>query len=497
MKKDYIIVLKEKITKQQLDDLIKKNAIRLKLSTFKNLKRHYRVSFDDWRRDNILSNEIVLAVEESNTIITLMANQLISIDEKGQGGNWGLTRLNHRNNWDEMEKWYPNEGTYSYTKTGSSVDVYVIDSGINASHSDFNDNNFEIIYDYFNNKKDPMYGIDTHGHGTHVSSIIAGNKYGVAKQANIIVARAFEQTSTTLDALISNIDACIGHHLNKKHNRINRPSIMNLSLGGPLKIVEEYAINDCINAGIVCIAAAGNEGKAISRSDTDNKQPMYVGSIDIQDYISSFSNYGSFIDIFAPGHYISGASVGEYLAEEMCSGTSFAAPHVSGVCALFLEQQPITSSHSSVKRVFDWLSDNATYNALHLNDTITATGTPNKILYSYYIETNEENNENPVTPVIDLSDIVPENAEDLVKQKGWWKDTNRNWLNQNGSHYYARLINELDEKYDSLSYNEEIEINLRELDVMASELIDLRKQAKVKKYAEFLVLYNHLVSLVQ
>lgn len=397
MKNNYIITTQKDVNQFDFVKLLRKHDIDINVN-FNGLERHYYVSFAASKVENLLKEPEILHIAPAEASVKLMATQNIAVDANGAGGNWGLARICKREEWND-NTWYPNAGTYTYFRSGKNVDVYVVDTGARLTHTDFEDRIF-VIYDHYRSSRDLRYGMDDLGHGTHVASTIAGKKYGVAKEAQILVSRVFETGGATLTAIISGINACLVHHNQKKAAGINRPSIMNLSLGGPPHITEEQAVNDCIDAGIVVVVAAGNDGKNLAEPGYDVmpaeiERAITVGAVNIQDTIAPFSNYGFMVDVFAPGMYITAAGFERDNEEAMLSGTSMASPHVAGVCALKLQENSAPIDGMLVKEVHDWIWNNATNNTLHLNEGVTSVGTANKFVFSDFLIAEEE----PVTEI--------------------------------------------------------------------------------------------------
>ena len=412
-KKEFIVVTKPDIDHDEFKEILKRHDIDINID-YDGLKRHYLVAFLEEKFDALLAEDDVLMIEPADKLVTLMESQLIKVDETGHGGNWGLTRICHNDDWNDTT-WYPNTGNYVYFRDGTGVDVYVVDTGCRITHSEFG-GRAKILFDYYLSPSSPAYGIDQQGHGTHVASTIAGKKYGVAKNANLLISRIFETGGATLAAVIAGINACTVHHKNKKSKGINRPSIMNLSIGGPATQSEGQAVNDCINEGIVVCAAAGNDGKNLDEDGyevmpAEIERAITVGSCDIKDRISSFSNYGRMIDVFAPGHYICAAGIENDTAEKMLSGTSMATPHVTGVCALYAQGKSMTSNADDVKEIHDWIKTNATSSTLTLTEAVSSAGSPNKLLFSTYITSDFGN-----LPVLEVSRKVTNEVVEKVSE---------------------------------------------------------------------------------
>ena len=134
-----------------------------------------------------------------------------------------------------------------------------------------------------------------------------------------------------------------------------------------------------------------------------------VGQWDIRDRISSFSNYGKIVDVFAPGHYICAAGIENDADENMISGTSMATPHVAGVCALYAQDKNMTNNAEDVRKIHDWIKNNASSNTLILTEIIIAAGSPNRLLFSDYTDA-------PIEPVTELGRNTVDNITEDVTQ---------------------------------------------------------------------------------
>ena len=280
----------------------------------------------------------------------------VSLDATQSGATWGLDRSDQRDR--------PLNGTYVYDYTGSNVRAYVIDSGILASHSDFGGR----VSGGYSAINDGRGTSDCNGHGTHVAGTIGGATWGVAKSVRLVPVRVFGCTGGSANStIIAGIDWV-------RANRV-LPAVANMSLGGGASSATDTATNNLANSGVVVVVAAGN-----SNADACNYSParasgaFTVGSTTSTDVRSSFSNYGSCVDIFAPGSSIRSAWYTSTTATNTISGTSMASPHVAGAAALYLQRFP-TASRTTVT---SWLINNATLNRL----TSIGTGSPNRLLYT-------------------------------------------------------------------------------------------------------------------
>jgi subtilisin family serine protease len=275
------------------------------------------------------------------------------------GATWGLDRSDQRN--------LPLSNTYTYTTTASNVHVYILDTGINSTHTLFGGRatkDFDAIGDGQN-------GNDCAGHGTHVAGTIGSSTYGVAKGVKLHAVRVLDCFgSGSFSQVIAGVNWVTAHHLN--------PAVANMSLGSfgsyaPL----ESAVQNSINDGVTYVIAAGNDGvDACTYTPARLPAAITVGSTTSTDARSSFSNYGTCLDIFSPGSDITSTWIGSNTATNTISGTSMAAPHVAGVAALYLA----THTSANPAAVRNALVSNATPNKV----TNPGAGSINRLLYSRF-----------------------------------------------------------------------------------------------------------------
>ncbi len=302
---------------------------------------------------------------DERTIARLMKDPRVAfVEEDGMmylnptqsGATWGLDRSDQRS--------LPLNGTYIYDYTASNVRAYVIDSGVHASHTDFGGR----VLAGATAINDGRGTGDCNGHGTHVAGTIAGATWGVAKAARIVPVRVFGCTGGSANStIISGIDWV-------RTNAV-KPAVANMSLGGGASSATDTATNNLINSGVTVVVAAGNDNaNACNYSPARVANAVTVGSTASNDSRSSFSNFGTCVNIFAPGSSIRSAWYTSNTATNTISGTSMASPHVAGAAALYLGRFP-TSSPATVRT---WLYNNATTNVL----TGIGTGSPNRLLYT-------------------------------------------------------------------------------------------------------------------
>ncbi|MGW2227724.1 S8 family peptidase [Streptomyces formicae] len=270
---------------------------------------------------------------------------------------WGLDRI------DQAK--LPLSGTYTYPDSaGGGVTAYVIDTGVRITHTEISGravNGYDAV-DGDNTAQ------DGNGHGTHVATTIAGKTYGVAKKAKIVAVRVLDNNgSGTTAGVVAGIDWVTNNHA------AGAPAVANMSLGGGASTTLDNAVKKSIADGVTYAVAAGNENtNAGNSSPARVPAAITVGATSNTDARASFSNYGSILDIFAPGVNIkAGWNTGD-TATNTISGTSMATPHVAGAAAVYL------AGHTSATpaQVSSALVNGATPNVV----TSPGSGSPNKLL---------------------------------------------------------------------------------------------------------------------
>jgi subtilisin family serine protease len=277
------------------------------------------------------------------------------------GELWGLDRVDQRRR--------PLSRTITYTHTGVGVNVYVIDSGIQLNHPQFagpSGSRAVFAYDAYGTG-----GADCNGHGTHVAGTIGGGQVGLAYNAKL---HAVKVLGCDGSGLASDIIAAIDW---LRVNKV-KPAVANLSLGSGWSKTVNQAVDRLFSAGILPVVAAGNAAQyACDVSPASAVKSLVVAAVDSLDQRSTFSNWGRCVSLYAPGSDIFSAWIGSQYA--ISSGTSMAAPHVTGVAAMYLQKNP---THSPTQ-LRDFLLRNATTSAVRFNDSGTVMyGTPNLLLFS-------------------------------------------------------------------------------------------------------------------
>ena len=278
---------------------------------------------------------------------------------------WGLDRIDQRA--------LPLSGTFTYTNTGAGVKAYIIDTGIRATHTQFGGRVLQGT-DKIDNA---LPAADCHGHGTHVAGTVGGSTYGVAKGVTLVAVRVLNcQGSGTWSQVIAGIDWVTGDH------QAGQPAVANMSLGGSANSAVDTAVQNSIADGVTYGVAAGNGNFFGFAQNACNSSParvgpaLTVGATNSTDTKASWSNYGSCLDLFAPGVSITSSWATSDTATNTISGTSMATPHVVGVAALYLQ----THASASPATVAGALSANATTGVVKS----AGNNSPNKLLFTSY-----------------------------------------------------------------------------------------------------------------
>jgi subtilisin family serine protease len=344
----YIVVLKA-------DQAVAAPAVRSRLDTlatryaatvrhrYSSAVQGFSATMTAQQARRLAANPAVAFVEQDS---------VVHVDATQSGATWGLDRVDQRN--------LPLSGSYTYNTAASNVTAYVIDTGIMTSHGEFG-GRAAVSYDAMGGN-----GQDCNGHGTHVAGTIGGSTYGLAKGVRLRAVRVLDcNGSGSNSGVIAGVDWVTSNHAAN--------SVANMSLGGGVSSALDSAVSRSISSGVTYALAAGNSNaNACNSSPARVGAAITVGATTSSDARASYSNYGSCLDIFAPGSNITSAwSSG---GTNTISGTSMASPHVAGAAALYLGLHP-GSSPATVRNA---LVNSATANVVGG----AGTGSPNRLLYT-------------------------------------------------------------------------------------------------------------------
>lgn len=313
------------------------------------LKHAYKEALKGFAAE--LSDEAVTALRDDPRVSYVEEDQIYTINTTQSGATWGIDRIDQRSR--------PLSGTYTYTRTGTGVRAYIIDTGIQTNHPQFG-TRASAVYDALGGN-----GQDCNGHGTHVAGTVGSSTYGVAKGAYLRAVRVLNCSgSGATSGIIAGIDWV-------RTNRIN-PAVANMSLGGGLSSSLNTAATNLANSGVFLAVAAGNENQnACNVSPASASAVFTTASSTSGDAKSSFSNWGSCVEGYAPGSSITSTWLNS--GTNTISGTSMASPHIAGVAALYKS----TYGDASSATISSWIINNSTSGVI----TGNITGTPNRLLY--------------------------------------------------------------------------------------------------------------------
>jgi subtilisin family serine protease len=304
----------------------------------------------------------VNALQHNPNVAYLEQDAVVTASTTQTGATWGLDRIDQAN--------LPLSTTFSYTNTGLGVRAYIVDTGIRLTHTQFTG---RVTSGY--DAVDGGTADDCNGHGTHVAGTVGGTTVGVAKAVSLVAVRVLDCAgSGTTAGVIAGVD-WVG-------NNAVKPAVANLSLGGGASTTLDNAVANAIGKGVTFVVAAGNGNTGGKAQPACNYSParvpaaITVSATGNTDAKASYANYGTCVDIFAPGNSILSAWYTSDTAGNTISGTSMASPHVAGVAALYLQ----SNGTASPATVTSALIGGATLNKV----TSAGSGSPNRLLFTAY-----------------------------------------------------------------------------------------------------------------
>jgi aqualysin 1 len=291
--------------------------------TYANALRGFAATIPDAALQRILADPDVKYVEPDQEVHLQFSGG--DGETVQQSPTWGLDRIDQSVGLDER---------YTFNALAAGVRAYVIDTGIRSTHADFVGRvapGVTVFRDRYGTE-------DCNGHGTHVAGTIGGTTWGVAKSVTLVPVRVLDcRGSGTWSGVISGMDWVAG----QKGANASVPMVANMSLGGGASQAVDDAVERLVGAGVTLVVAAGNSNaNACSYSPARAPAAITVAAIDGADARASWSNFGTCVDIFAPGVSITSAWYRNDQSTNTISGTSMAAPHVAGVAALMLDERP-------------------------------------------------------------------------------------------------------------------------------------------------------------
>ncbi|MEM9651413.1 MAG: S8 family peptidase, partial [Actinomycetota bacterium] len=318
--------------------------------------RRYRSAVVGFAAD--LDDAAVARLRAAPSVAAIHQDRIVRASAEQADPPWGLDRIDQPNR--------PLDSVYRYDTSGAGVTVYVIDTGLRATHQELAGRvagNRTFIGDTAD---------DCDGHGTHVAGTVAATTWGVAKGADVYGLRVLGcDGSGSLAGVIASLDWVAAN--------ADIPAVVNMSLGGGFTTAMDAALLGVRNAGVTVVVAAGNSDRnACQESPSHNPNVITVASTSSSDFRSSFSNWGSCVDIFGPGSVVRSLGIDSDTATATLSGTSMAAPHVAGVAALYLEANPTATPDQVTAAILDGAID---------GKVRSPEGSPNLLLQSRLTET--------------------------------------------------------------------------------------------------------------
>jgi len=300
------------------------------------------------------------AVENNPNVAYVEADRTVTAFGDQYDPPWGLDRIDQRAR--------PLNRSYHFERTGAGVKAYIVDTGIQRAHTQFGG---RAIHGF----SDGNGSIDCNGHGTHVAGTVGSSKYGVAKSVTLVAVRVLDCAgSGTNSGVIAGLNFIIGNHV------ANAPAVANMSLGSSFDAAVNTAVANTIADGVSVVVAAGNSNlDACGFSPASAPGALTVGATTYTDARASYSNFGTCLDLFAPGSQVLSTYLAGNTSVHIENGTSMASPHVAGVVATYLQANPTATPAVVANAVRNSASPNRITNI--------GAGSPNRLLYSKFSST--------------------------------------------------------------------------------------------------------------
>ena len=353
----YIVVLRDNVSDAEVDDDARGRARDNDGevgATYHNALKGYSLRLNSTADAQRIARDPRVAFVEEDQQFTATTVQT--------GATWGIDRVDQRAR--------PLSGSFSYTATASNVTAYIIDTGIRTDHAQFG-GRATLGFNAFTTA---ATNGDCNGHGTHVAGTVGGSTYGIAKQVRLVAVRVLDCAgSGTTIGVIAGVDYVAG----RKTASPTTPMVANMSLGGGISGALDTAVMNAVGKGVVFAVAAGNSNaNACGASPARTPNAITVGATTNLDARASYSNFGTCVDIFAPGSSITSSWITSTTATNTISGTSMASPHVAGVAALYLSVNPTATPAAVATALIAASTPNVVTGA--------GSGSPNKLLFTNY-----------------------------------------------------------------------------------------------------------------
>lgn len=351
IKNQYIVILNKDVgsSNEFAQGIAKQHGGKV-LQTYDAVLKGFAIYLPD-----VAGTAFVEAMKKNPKVVSVENDTIMKIDATTQSNpDWGLDRIDQKN--------LPLDSAYSYLQTGSGTTAYIVDTGILSTHQQFSGR----VLSGYTAISDGNGTSDCHGHGTHVAGTVGGSTYGVTKNVSLVPIRILGcDGSGASSNVIAGLDWIL------KNGK--KPAVVNMSLGGEANASLDSAVENLFNNGYVMVVAAGNSNTdACSSSPARVSKAITVAATDSTDTRASYSNYGSCVDIFAPGSQINSSWIGSNTATKVLNGTSMATPHVVGVVAEMLQSTPTATPQIISNNLLNQASNNVVKNP---------SGSPNRLLY--------------------------------------------------------------------------------------------------------------------